>query len=98
MVVVEGCEVLLELEGRVELRDLVSKTNHPKETSGYAHFVERHERRPCCHILGLGARVNAPFGVRVDQSLVHLGRCWVEAWRLGRDLILGGRWWAREPW
>lgn len=110
MEVVQRGEVLLELEGRVELRDVACQLGS-RGISGSAggsannsrstHLLQGHQRRSSSHVVGFGARVDAPLRVGIDGRLLHelsLAHCiWTEGRRLWAYLDFGGRGWAWEP-
>lgn len=97
----QSCEMFLELEGRIELhtgtRQLAGtqRLSESKDTD----LMQRHEGRSSRHIGGLGSRMDAPFGIRVDGGLLDLrnlsGSIRGHQGRFGTDLNLGWRGRAR---
>ena len=94
--------MFLELEGRVELLQQKMSAFAPilKGAQWNTHLVEGNQWWPGGHIGGLGARMDAALRVGVDGGLFHeltLPRCvGARRWRLGTDLDLSRRRWARK--
>lgn len=71
VVEVQRGEVLLELEGRLELDTTLVAVKRRQKAA--ADLVQGHQRRPGSHIRSLGARVYPPLRVRIQERLLHGG-------------------------